>query len=128
LAFDGSTSRFAKQLLACLEFSSAHEFEILSVREQPAGLVYTGQMINMAWRTGLPRKATGNVSTSFRDVMHMAPQEAAAMLHASPTARWQFLGRMKYVGRPPVAMVAYPCVRLRGYKGTCLYFLARLLQ
>ena len=65
------------------------------------------------------------------DVMQMAPQEAAAALRAAPTSRQravQFLGRMKYMACLPAAIVAYPYVRLRGYKGTYLYFLARLLQ
>jgi hypothetical protein len=61
-----------KELLACREFSRAHEFEIPSVKEQPAGLVYTAQMINMAWRTGLAPKATENVSAIFCDVMPRA--------------------------------------------------------
>jgi SAM-dependent methyltransferase len=109
----------------------AHGFEILSVKEQPAGIVHTAQMINMALRTGITGKTTGNSAASFRDVMQMAPTEADAVLQATPTARQravQFLGRMKYLACFPVALAAYPYVRLRGYKGTYLYFLARLLQ
>jgi hypothetical protein len=88
-------------------------------------------MINMALRTGLMRKAAGNTPSSFRDVMQMAPQEAAAALQAKPTARQraaQLLGRMKSIACIPMAVAAYPYIRLRGYKGTYLYFLARLLQ
>jgi 2-polyprenyl-3-methyl-5-hydroxy-6-metoxy-1,4-benzoquinol methylase len=110
---------------------SAHGFEILSVKEQPADFVHTAQMINMSLRTGLARKAAGSAPASFRDVMQMAPQEAAAALHAAPTARqraMQFLGRLKYLACFPIAIAAYPYVWLRGYKGTYLYFLARLLQ
>jgi SAM-dependent methyltransferase len=110
---------------------SAKGFEILSVREQPAGVVHAAQMINMALRTGLMRKAAGNTPSSFRDVMQMAPQEAAAALQAKPTARQraaQLLGRMKSIACIPMAVAAYPYIRLRGYKGTYLYFLARLLQ
>jgi SAM-dependent methyltransferase len=109
---------------------SAHGFEILSVKEQPAGVVYAARMINMALRTGLSEKATGNVPASFRDVMQMAPQEAAVALHAAPTPRQravQFLGRLKYAACLPVAVAAYPYIRMRGYKGTYLYFLARVL-
>jgi SAM-dependent methyltransferase len=106
-------------------------FEILSVREQRAGLAHTAQMLNMALRTGLARKAEGNASTSFRDIMQMAPEEAANALKAKPSTRqrvMQFLGRLKYMACFPAAVGAYPYVRLRGYKGTYLYFLARLLQ
>lgn len=110
---------------------STQGFEILNVKEQPAGIGHTAQMINMALRTGLMRKAAGKASASFRDVMQMAPEEAASALHAAPA--WQqravqFLGRIKYAACLPVAAAAYPYVRLRGYKGTYLYFLARLVS
>ncbi len=110
---------------------SAQGFEILSVREQPAGVVHAAQMINMALRTGLMRKTAGTAPSSFRDVMQMAPQEAAAALQAKPTARQraaQLLGLLKSMACVPIAVAAYPYIRLRGYKGTYLYFLARLLQ
>ena len=110
---------------------SAHGFEVLSVKEQPAGIVHAAQMINMSLRTGLSRKSAGGAAASFRDVMQMAPQEAAAALRDSASGRrraMQFLGRMKYLACFPIAIAAYPYVRLRGYKGTYLYLLARLLQ
>jgi SAM-dependent methyltransferase len=110
---------------------NANGFEVLSVKEQPAGIVHTAQMINMSLRTGLSGKATGNAETSFRDVMQMAPGEAATALHAAPTARQravQFLGHLKYMACLPVAVAAYPYIRLRGYKGTYLYVLARLIE
>lgn len=110
---------------------NAHGFEIVSVKEQPAGVIHTAQMINMALRTGLSRKASGNSSASFRDVMQMGPEEASAALHAAPTARQravQFLVRLKYAACLPLAVAAYPYIRMRAYKGTYLYLLARLLQ
>jgi SAM-dependent methyltransferase len=64
---------------------SSRGFEVLSIREEPAGLGHTAQMLNMALRTGLSRKADGDASTSFRDVMQMAPEEAAAALKAKPS-------------------------------------------
>lgn len=116
---------------ALRSFLSAHGFETLSIKEQPAGIGHAAQMINMSLRTGISQKAAGDASASFRDVMQMAPQEAAAALHAKPTARqraMQFLGRLKYAACYPVAVAAYPYIRLRRYKGTYLYFLARLLE
>ena len=110
---------------------SGQGFEILSVKEQPAGVVHTAQMINMSLRTGLSAKSTGNAAASFRDVMQMAPGEAAAALQATPTARQravQFLGRLKYMACLPMAVAAYPYIRMRGYKGTYLYLLARLIE
>jgi SAM-dependent methyltransferase len=110
---------------------SGQGFEILSVKEQPAGVVHTAQMINMSLRTGLSVKSTGNAAASFRDVMQMAPGEAAAALQAAPTTRQrvvQFLGRLKYMACLPMAVAAYPYIRMRRYKGTYLYFLARLIE
>jgi 2-polyprenyl-3-methyl-5-hydroxy-6-metoxy-1,4-benzoquinol methylase len=109
---------------------SAQGFETLSAREQPADVAHAAQMINMALRTGFSRSARSEATTSFRDVMQMAPEEAAAALQAKPTAReraMQFLGRMKFMACFPIAVAAYPYIRLRGYKGTYLYLLARLL-
>jgi SAM-dependent methyltransferase len=109
----------------------AHGFEILSVKEEPAGIVHTAQMINMSLRTGLSQKVSGNASASFRDVMQLAPEDAAAALQTAPTARqrtMQFLGRVKYAACLPLAVAAYPYIRMRGRKGTYLYLLARLLQ
>jgi 2-polyprenyl-3-methyl-5-hydroxy-6-metoxy-1,4-benzoquinol methylase len=114
---------------ALKNFLEAQAFEVLSVREQPAGLRHTAQMINMALRTGMTQNASGGAAASFRDVMQMAPELAEATLGAKPTARqrlMQFLGRIKYAACFPLAVAAFPYVRLRGYKGTYLYCLARL--
>ena len=113
---------------ALRKFLSAQGFEVLSVREEPAGLAHTAQMINMALRTGLSQTAKGEGPASFRDVMQMAPDQAEAVLWAKPTRRQrvtQILGRIKYASCFPLAMVAYPYVRMRGFKGTYLYCLAR---
>lgn len=107
----------------------AEGFEVLSLREQPASLGHTAQMMNMALQTGLSRSANGEAPASFRDVMQMSPEQAAAALHATPTARqraMQMLGRIKYAACFPMAVAAYPYVRWRRFKGTYMYCLARL--
>ena len=107
---------------------TAHGFEILSVREQPAGLAHTAQMINMAMRTGLSQSSAREAPASFRDVMQMEPEQASTVLHRAPTARqraMQTLGHIKYVACFPAALAVYPYVWVRGYKGTYLYCLAR---
>jgi SAM-dependent methyltransferase len=113
---------------ALRKFLSAQGFEVLAIREQPAGLAHTAQMINMALRTGISQTEAGETSTSFRDVMQMKPDRAAAVLRVKPTARQRamaFLGRIKSAACFPLAVAAYPYVRLRGFKGTYLYGLAR---
>jgi SAM-dependent methyltransferase len=106
----------------------AQGFEVLSIREQPAGLRHTAQMINMALQTGISRPATAEESKSFRDLMQMAPDQAEAVLRAKPTRRQrtiEILGRVKSAACFPLAVAAYPYVRIRGLKGTYLYCLAR---
>jgi SAM-dependent methyltransferase len=115
----------ADALRKCL---SAEGFEVLSIREQPAGLRHTAQMINMALRTGMSQAAAGEAPTSFRDVMQMAPEQAEAVLHAKPTPRQravEILGRIKSATCFPLAVAAYPYIRMRGLKGTYLYCLAQ---
>jgi len=106
----------------------AQGFEILSIREQPAGVTYTAQMIHMALRTGISQAAAGEASRSFRDVMQMTPDQAEAVLRAKPTIRqrvMEILGRIKYVACFPLAAAVYPYIRMRGFKGTYMYCLAR---
>jgi len=113
---------------ALKHFLSAQGFEVLSIREQPAGIAHTAQMINMALRTGMSQTAAGEGRASFRDVMQMAPEQAEVVLHAKPTTRqraMQTLGRIKFAVCFPLAVAAYPYVRARGFKGTYMYFLAR---
>jgi SAM-dependent methyltransferase len=117
--------------LALTNFLSAQGFEILSVREQPAGVVHTAQMINMSLRTGLSRFFRGEASRSFRDVIQMERDQAAAVLHAAPTVTQRILrvlARIKYMACFPLAVVVYPYIWMRGCRGTYLYCLGRLKQ
>ena len=114
---------------ALRKFLGAQGFDVVSVREQPAGLRHTAQMIDMALRTGMMQNAAGRAPASFRDVMQMAPEEAEAALMAKPTGQQrllQALGQLKHAACFPLAVAALPYVRARGYKGTYLYCLARL--
>jgi SAM-dependent methyltransferase len=113
---------------ALRNFLSAQGFEIVSIREQPAGIAHTAQMINMVLRTGMSRSVLGEGVNSFRNVVQMAPCQAEAALRAKPTTRQralEIMGRIKYAACLPLAVAAFPYVRLRAYKGTYLYCLAR---
>ena len=113
---------------ALTKFLNAQGFEVLTIREQPAGVAHTAQMINMALRTGMTRAKAGEPPTSFRDVMQMAPEQAEAVLQAKPKIRqraMEALGRIKHVACFPLAAAACPYVRMRGYKGTYMYCLAQ---
>src|SRR5258708_5704567 len=126
---DYPPNHFSRWNTAALrKFLSAQGFEILSIREQPAGVTYTAQMIHMALRTGISQAAAGEASRSFRDVMQMTPDQAEAVLRAKPTIRqrvMEILGRIKYVACFPLAAAVYPYIRMRGFKGTYMYCLAR---
>jgi len=58
-----------------LAFLERAGFEVLSIREQPAGIAHTAQMINMALRTGLSQNCSGEAPGSFRDVMQSGPNK-----------------------------------------------------
>jgi SAM-dependent methyltransferase len=130
--FDYPPNHFLRWNAAALRrFLSALEFDTLSVREQPVGVRYAAQMINVKLRTGLSTKIAGPISDSFRDVMQLEPQQAAAALQAKPTARqtvMRWLGRAKSLACLPLAVGAYPYVRMKGWKGSYLYLLARQAQ
>jgi 2-polyprenyl-3-methyl-5-hydroxy-6-metoxy-1,4-benzoquinol methylase len=113
---------------ALRRFLSAQGFEVLSIQEQPAGIAHTAQMINMALRTGMSQTASQEGSKSFRDLMQMTPSQAEEALRANPTTRQralEILGKIKYAACLPLAVAALPYVRMRGYKATYLYSLAR---
>jgi len=113
---------------ALSKFLSEQGFEVLSIREQPAGIAHTAQMINMALRTGMSQAVVSDKPKSFRDVIQMAPSQAEVVLRAKPTTRQralEMMGRIKYAACLPLAVAAFPYIRLRGFKGTYLYCLAR---
>jgi len=113
---------------ALKKFLQAQGFEILSIREEPAGVEYTAQMINVALGTGITQNAPTGAPASFRDVMQMAPGQAEQVLRTRPTMRQQLmqtLARIKHAACFPLALAALPYIRMRGYKGTYLYCLAR---
>jgi SAM-dependent methyltransferase len=107
----------------------AQGFEVLTSREEPVGIAHAAQMINMRLRTGLTKPIAGREQRSFREVMQMAPNEATASMVASPSLRQrtvEVLARVKHAACYPIAAAALPYLRLRGYKGTYLYCLARV--
>jgi SAM-dependent methyltransferase len=128
--FDYPPNHFLRWSAAALKtFLHAQGFEVLSVREQPVGISYASRMINMALRTGISKHALGEASTSFRDVMQMPKEQAAAILSAKVSGRqrvMQWLGKTKQWACVPLGVAALPYLRIRGYKGTYLYCLARL--
>ena len=61
--------------------------------------------------------------------MQMAPELAEVALRAKRNVRHRVLHSLSWIKRAacfPLAVTAFPYVRMRGYKGTYLYCLARL--
>src|SRR6267143_3595423 len=103
---DYPPNHFSRWNAAALKkFLNTQGFDALSIREQPAGIAHTAQMINMALRTGMSQSASGEGSKSFRDLMQMTPGQAEEVLRAKPTA-WrramEILGRVKYAACFPL--------------------------
>jgi SAM-dependent methyltransferase len=114
---------------ALKKFLGMQGFEVMSMREQPADVTHTAQMINMALRTGMTQTKPGETSRSFRDVIQMEREQAEAALQAKSGMRQRALeklGRIKFAACFPLAVAVFPYVRMRGYKGTYLYCLARI--
>jgi SAM-dependent methyltransferase len=114
--------------VALKKFLDIQGFDVLSVREQPASVTYTAQMMHVALRTGITQLLMGAASTSFRDVIQMTPDQAGVVLDARPTMLQRTLatlGRIKHATCFLLALAAWPYVRMRHYKGAYLYCLAR---
>ena len=126
---DYPPNHFLRWSAAALKnFLAAQGFEIVSLREQPAGISHTAQMINIALRSGLARPIAGTIQPAFREVMQMSPEQAASLLAAKPTLRQRLfsaLSKVKLAVCYFLAIGAWPVVRLRRRKGTYLYCLAR---
>jgi SAM-dependent methyltransferase len=113
---------------ALKNFLATHEFEIVSVREQPAGLAHTAQMINMSFRSGLSRWFGGQAGPGFQELIQMQPEQIPANIQVKTTISqrvMQILGHIKYAACFPAAVAVYPYIWARGRKGTYLYCLAR---
>ena len=113
---------------ALKSFLSSHGFEIVSLREQPAGLIHIAQMINMFFRTGLSRSFGDQTGPSFQELIQMDAEQLSEDVQPKPTTRQRtvkILARIKYALCFPAAVAVYPYIWARGRKGTYLYCLAR---
>lgn len=129
---DYPPNHFLRWSTAALQrFLAAKGFVILTIREQPAGIAYTAQMFNLAVRTGLTKRVAGQEDLSFRDLIQMTPEQAAAVPNSAPSLRRRItylLSHAKRLACYPFAFLAFPYIRLRGKKGAYLYCLARRLD
>lgn len=108
-------------------FLESHGCQILTLREQSAGIAYTAQMLNLALRSGVSSRIVPNLPLSFRDAIQeersapVLPIHSASFRLRAVTA----LARMKHAACFPLALLAMPYVRWKRYRGAYLYCLAR---
>ena len=129
---DYPPNHFLRWSAAALErFLVSNRFEIVTLREQPAGIAHTAQMFNLALRTGMTRRVAGEEDASFRDLLQMTPEQVSAAVNTVPSLRRRIirlLGQTKRLACYPPAVLAYPYIRLRRKKGAYLYCLARRID
>jgi len=109
-------------------FLCSHGFEILSLWEQPATVAFTARILNIKLRTGISRHVAPELASPFREVMQADPQQLSQEVPSQLSTRarlFQFFGRLKLAACYPLALVAMPYVRWRGYRTGYLCCLAR---
>jgi len=105
-----------------------HGFDVLSVREGTASISYAAQMINILLRTGMSRSLAPDLPPVFREAMQNPDKLPSSSPQPSFSLRLravQALGRLKAMACLPIACLSMPIIRLRGYKDSYLYCLAR---
>ena len=110
-------------------FLESRGLEILSLREQSAGIAYTAQMLNIALRSGISSRVVPDLSPAFCEAIQQDSFEPLSSA-ASSSLRFriiQALARAKFAACFPLALLAMPYVRWKGYRGAYLYCLARWL-
>jgi len=114
----------ASSLRAFLEL---HGLEVLSLRQQSAGVRYAAQMFNIALRSGISARVVPDLPAAFCEAIQCdAPQPRASA--GSPSLRLRAvtaLAKIKFACCFPLALLAMPYVRWKRYRGAYLYCLAR---
>ena len=110
-------------------FLESYGLTIVSLREEPAGVAYTARMLNVALRSGISSKVVPDLPPAFCEVIQQDTHEPLPP-DDSPSLRFRIvtaLARAKLAACFPLALLAMPYVRWRGYRGAYLYCLARWL-
>ena len=105
-----------------------HGFDVLSVREGAASISYATQMINILLSTGMSHSLVSDLPPVFREAMQNPDKLLSSASRPSFSLRLravQVLGRLKAMACLPIACLSMPIIRLRGYKDSYLYCLAR---
>lgn len=114
----------ANSLRAFLELRG---LEVLSLREQLAGVPYAAQMFNIALRSGISARIVPDLPPAFCEAIQSETPQPSASPN-SPSLRLRAitaLAKIKFVACFPLALLAMPYVRWKRYRGAYLYCLAR---
>jgi len=105
-------------------------FEILSLCEQPLGILRAAQVLSMGFRTGLIPRVAGGPPPTLADLGQLDTEQVRATVARVAAQRRHriaaALARSKNLAMVPLAALFLPFLRLRGCKGLYLYSLARL--
>ena len=108
-------------------FLESHGLQVLSLRQQPAGVRYAAQMFNIALRSGISARIVSDLPPAFCDAIQTdksgpcAPAGSRSLRLRAVTA----LAKIKFAACFPLALLAMPYVRWKRYRGAYLYCLAR---
>lgn len=108
-------------------FLELHGLEVLSLRQQRAGIPYAARMFNIALRSGISARVVPDLPAAFCEAIQSnTPQSSASA--GSPSLRLRAitaLAKIKFAACFPLALLAMPYVRWKHYRGAYLYCLAR---
>ncbi len=117
---------------ALRRFLERNGFEILSLRQEPLGILRAAHVLSSAWRTGLVTRVAGETPPTLSSLAVMSPEEVKQTVKRVEEEPRQHLAarlaRWKTSAMVPLAALILPYLRLRGYTGLYLYCLARIRQ
>jgi SAM-dependent methyltransferase len=104
-------------------------FEVVSMREEPLGVRRAAQVMSAGLRTRLVSRVAGEQPPTLAELAEMKPEQMEeAMKKVTSEKRHRLAERlagMKVRALVPVAALALPYLRARGYAGLYLYCLAQ---
>jgi hypothetical protein len=107
----------------------AQGFEIVGIHEEGVGVRRATGVLNSAVRTGMVSKLAGGAPPTPSDLAEMKPEEMTQAVQCASHSRRQqwasILVGAKWAMFLPVAILALPYFRLRGYKGLYLSCIAK---
>lgn len=114
---------------ALRNFLQSNKFDILTIREEPLGILRAAQVLSTGLRTGLASRLAGGRPPTMADLAEMKPEEMkGTIVHLGQDLKHRLASRLvryKTLAMAPFATLLLPYFRARGHTGLYLYCLAR---